>query len=107
MKVVVNAYGLQVTDAVVDLVEETVEGEELGEGEEDLADDVVWTDDDDVLVLELEATELEVILELVVVVLEVFEDVVTDAPRTLEQKRTTRREKFQRNNILKECTCCG
>ena len=72
------------TDTIVDLVEETVEGEELGEGEEDLANNVVWTDDDDILVLELEATELEVILELVVVVLEIFEDVVTDTLRILE-----------------------
>lgn len=71
---------------MVDVVEETVELLELGEGEEDLVDDVVKTDDDDFLELELEITELEVILELdLELVVEVFgqkvpvQDVVTDA----------------------------
>ena len=81
VKVVVNAYGLQLTDGVVDVVEETVELLELEEVEEDLADDVVKTDDEDLLELELEIMGLEVVLELVLEALgqEVpVQDVATD-----------------------------
>lgn len=50
---------------MVDVLETTDEIPELGEGEEDIADDVVKTTDaDDVMELELEITELEVIPEL-------------------------------------------
>lgn len=48
----------------MDVVEEAVEILELGEGVEDLAEVVFNTDDDEILELGVEITEVDVVLEL-------------------------------------------